>query len=56
MRVIATDAWIDAMPEDVYQLCPCGCGKKFRFVIKENSLEEHEARFVKAYKEKKDAP
>ena len=44
----AVDAWIDAMPEDVYQPCPCGCGKKFRFAIKEN-LEQHEENFIKKF-------
>jgi len=26
------DAWIRAIPDDPYDLCPCGCGTKWRFV------------------------
>jgi hypothetical protein len=44
----ANDAWIDAIPEDVYQPCPCGCGKKFRYAIKEN-LEQYEENFIKKF-------
>ncbi len=41
------DAWLDAMPENAYDLCPCGCGMKFRFAMKpENHPEEHEKRFL----------
>jgi len=39
------DAWIDAIPEDKYALCPCGCGKKFKFAIQEG-IEPHEQRFI----------
>lgn len=45
---VAIDAWLDAMPDDPYAKCPCGCGKKWRFAIKENP-EEHEARFIANY-------
>ena len=37
------DLWIDAIPENPYDICPCGCGKKFKFV-KDNILE-HEMKF-----------
>ena len=37
------DLWIDAIPLDPYSLCPCGCGKKWKFA-KENA-EEHENKF-----------
>lgn len=47
----ANDAWIDAIPDEVYDLCPCGCGKKFKFVIREN-LEKHENEFKRKYIEK----
>ena len=39
------DAWIDAIPEDPYALCPCGCGMKWRFALKDG-IEKHEARFM----------
>lgn len=39
------DLWIDAIPEDNYSLCPCGCGKKFKFV--KDELEKHEEQFYK---------
>jgi hypothetical protein len=42
---IKTDKWIDALPENPYDLCPCGCNKKLKF-IKDN-LEEHENNFKK---------
>ena len=35
------DRWIDAIPENPYDLCPCGCGKKWKFA-KEN-LTTHES-------------
>jgi hypothetical protein len=43
------DAWLDAIPEDVYDPCPCGCGKAFRHVAKggEEVLAEHEERFYR---------
>lgn len=42
----AGDAWLDAMPEDVYTLCPCGCGRKWKYVSKEpETIGEHEIRF-----------
>lgn len=25
------DMWIDAIPEDPYAPCPCGCGTKWKF-------------------------
>ena len=44
----ACDAWINAIPYDVYAECPCGCGLKWRFVSKEaNTIGEHEVRFYK---------
>jgi hypothetical protein len=45
---LALDAWIAAIPEDVYDPCPCGCGEKFRYVAKdEKKLAEHENVFVR---------
>lgn len=43
------DLWIDAIPDDPYDKCPCGCGKKFKF-IKDNP-EEHEKRFIERMKQ-----
>ena len=39
------DAWIDAIPEEPYALCPCGCGMKWRFALKDG-IEKHETRFM----------
>lgn len=45
---LAFDAWIAAMPSDEYDLCPCGCGKKFRFVVRDEKIcAEHEKTFIK---------
>ena len=44
---LAEDAWLFALPEDVYDLCPCGCGRKFKFVAKdEKQYDECRKRFV----------
>jgi hypothetical protein len=50
-RIEAMDAFIEAMPDDHYDLCPCGCGKKFRFVVREGEEEirRHEERFIENY-------
>jgi hypothetical protein len=45
--------WFDrAMSKDPYDLCPCGCGKTFRFVIKggEAELEKHFHQFAEKYR------
>ena len=39
------DLWIDAIPDDNYSPCPCGCGKKFKFVKEE--LAQHEDNFYR---------
>lgn len=50
---LAADAWLAAMPEDEYDLCPCGCGKKFRFVVKDAAVcAEHEKTFIKNWIDK----
>lgn len=36
------DAWFAAIPENIYDPCPCGCSKKFKF-----ALAEDEAQFQK---------
>ena len=48
----ANDAWIDAIPEDPYDPCPCGCGKKFRFVMK-GDLDAHQKAFIDKLKKEK---
>ena len=42
------DAFIAALPDDAYGLCPCNCGKKIKFVAQETpaSVENHFFRFV----------
>jgi hypothetical protein len=40
-----TDKLIDAIPENVYDLCFCGCGKKWKFVKQSPDVEEHFKRF-----------
>ncbi len=49
------DAWIDALGvaiENPYDPCPCGCGIKFRFVVKKGHqyLYEHEEQFIRNYR------
>lgn len=39
------DLWIDAIPDDPYAPCPCGCGKKFKFV--KDEAGKHEEQFYK---------
>ena len=40
----AGDAFIDAVPDDPYSPCPCGCGQKWRFV--RGDPDAHYRRFV----------
>lgn len=49
MSTAATDAWIDAIPDDVYKLCPCGCGKKWTYAKQAEVVHEHEQRFVEKF-------
>ena len=41
------DRFIDALPNDKYGKCPCGCGRKIKFIIQEGEVEadKHEKRF-----------
>ena len=34
------ELWIDAIPEDPYDKCPCDCGRKFKFVKEEIGIHE----------------
>lgn len=43
----ADEAWIEAIPEDNYDKCPCNCGMKWKFA-KEN-IAEHEQTFYKNF-------
>lgn len=49
----ANDIAIDLIPDDPYQPCPCGCGKKWRFVTKEGeqTIQEHWDRLIAKIKE-----
>ena len=49
-NVDAVDALIDALPDDGYAPCPCGCGKKFKFAVREG-FESHEATFIKKWED-----
>ena len=48
------DAFIDAFPENPYDPCPCGCGKKWRFVVKDNEIEKHVKTFCDKYEKRFD--
>lgn len=45
---LAQDAFLMAIPDDAYDPCPCGCGKKWRFVVKggEAEIKKHEQTFI----------
>lgn len=47
-REEAEYAWIDAVPEDPYGFCPCGCGRKMRHIIKDGETEatKHYEKFI----------
>ena len=49
------DAWLAAIPDDVYAPCPCGCGKAFRYIVKggEDALKEHAENFYRKYEAEK---
>lgn len=40
----AIDAYVDALPENGYAPCPCGCGKKWKFCP--YTPAEREERFI----------
>jgi len=47
---LAEDAWVKAMPEEAYDPCPCGCGKAFRFIVRdEATYNKHLENFVKKF-------
>lgn len=47
----ADDRWLDLIPTDVYDPCPCGCGRAWRFVEKggEAELKKHADAFAAKY-------
>jgi len=48
-----TAALILAIPDDVYGKCPCGCGKKWKFVKSEVvELELHTKKFCDDYEKR----
>jgi hypothetical protein len=54
LRGLAQDQWILSMPDDdadpYKTICPCGCGKKWKFCL--TNLKEHEERFINEYIQK----
>ena len=46
----AQDAFFDAVPDTPYEPCPCGCGRKWKFVLQDHP-EEHYQRFVDEWRE-----
>lgn len=43
----AEGIFFDACPDDVYDPCPCGCGSKLKFVLKNNAeLNKHINTFI----------
>lgn len=52
-KIHALYEWLDRAPENVYDPCPCGCGTKFRYVIKggDKELEKHYQQFIAKLKE-----
>lgn len=48
---IILEDFINAVPEDPYEICPCGCGMKWKFATKEvagdaeKSIEKHYQQF-----------
>jgi hypothetical protein len=50
-REEAEDLFLDRIPDNPfnsYEPCPCGCGKKLRFLLKENEEEvnKHYEKFI----------
>lgn len=43
----ADEAWLDAIPEDAYDKCPCECGMKWKFARQE--VVKHEENFRKNF-------
>lgn len=46
---LALDSWISEIPDDVYEMCPCGCENKFKYICKDIKIEEHEKRYIERY-------
>ena len=50
---IAKDEFMFSIPDNPYDLCPCGCGKKWRFVVTSGEFDKHEDMFVKSWVDKR---
>ena len=46
-KLDADDAWIDAIPDDTYAPCPCGCKMKWKFAKQE--VAKHEQAFYQKF-------
>ena len=47
---LAFDAFIDAIPDEKYDNCPCGCGQKYKFIEKDPKiLRNHVKTFMKKW-------
>jgi hypothetical protein len=47
---MARDEFMARIPDDPYDPCPCGCGTKWRYVMKDPALfEKHEQMFVEKW-------
>lgn len=44
---LARDAFIGAIPDNVYKACPCGCGQKWKWARLE--YDKHETTFIQNY-------
>lgn len=44
VELINNDLWVDFIPDDVYAQCPCGCGKKWKHLIKQvRDMEDNQS-------------
>ncbi len=48
LRSVAFEAFIEALPDDVYSLCPCACGMKVKWAMKDKTLD-HQERFIQQF-------
>ena len=38
---LLNDEWLMNFPDDVYSPCPCGCGRKWKFVKSSTDFSQH---------------
>lgn len=48
---LAKDEFLMNIPDNPYDLCPCGCGVKWRFVVTSGEFKKHEDMFVNNWME-----